>query len=71
MPHGAFFITINYMKPIQFLKETYTEMKQVSWPTGRKALIYTIAILLFSVGLGYVLSGFDAGFSELLKRFVI
>jgi preprotein translocase SecE subunit len=72
VPYGAFFITIKIiMKPIQFLKETYAEMKQVSWPTGRKALVYTIVILLLSVGIGYMLSGFDAGFRELIRMFVL
>lgn len=59
------------MKPIKFLKETYAEMKEVSWPTGRKATIYTIVILLFSVGLGYLLSGFDAVFRELIRTLIL
>lgn len=59
------------MKPIQFLKETYTEMKQVNWPTGYKALVYTITILLLSIGLGYMLSGFDAIFAEMIRKFIL
>ncbi len=59
------------MKIIQFLKETKTEMKYVTWPTRRRSIIYTIAIILFSAGLGYTLYGFDIIFNELLKTAII
>jgi preprotein translocase SecE subunit len=58
------------MKPIQFLKETRTEMKHVTWPTRRRAVLYAVLIILFSVAMGYLLGGFDALFQALLKTVV-
>lgn len=59
------------MKPIQFLKETKSEMKHVTWPTRRRAAIYAVLIILFSIALGYTLGGFDSLFGELLKKIII
>ncbi len=72
MPPGAFFSNRKIsMKPIQFLKETRTELRHVVWPTRRRALLYAIIIILFSLALGYMLGGFDALFRELLKSVVV
>ncbi len=58
------------MKVLAFLKETRLELTNVTWPTRRRALGYAAIIILFSVGVGYLLSGFDAIFRELLKSIV-
>ena len=75
MPPGRFLVTrICYeqpMKPIQFLKETKAELRHVVWPTRRRALVYALIIILFSLALGYMLGGFDALFQELLKAVVV
>lgn len=55
------------MKPIQFLKDTRAELTHVVWPTRRKALLYALIIIIFSVALGYALGGFDALFRLALK----
>ncbi len=54
-------------KVIQFLKNTRIELTHVVWPTRRKALLYTLIIIVFSLALGYLLAGFDAIFRALLK----
>jgi preprotein translocase SecE subunit len=46
-------------KIITFLRETKTEMAYVQWPTKHRALIYAVSVLVFSLGLGYALGGFD------------
>lgn len=46
-------------KIVQFLKETKGEMKRVVWPTRQKAVMYTLVVLAFSIGLGYALGGLD------------
>lgn len=72
MPCGAFFSNqIYHMKPIQFLKETRGELRHVVWPTRRKAIIYAVIIILFSVALGYMLGAFDELFRVLLKSVII
>lgn len=59
------------MKFIQFLKETKSEMHQVSWPKRKHLFIYTAVVIIFSFVLGYVLGGFDtlfhAGLRSLIK----
>lgn len=53
-----------------FLRGTKTEMKYVQWPTKRRAVIYAVSVILFSVVLGYALGGFDtllqAGLQKIL-----
>jgi preprotein translocase subunit SecE len=58
------------MKIKQFLKETKGEMKQVSWPSRRHIIIYTIVVIVFSLLLGYVLGAFDTLFQAGLKSLI-
>ena len=57
-------------KIITFLRETKVEMGHVEWPTKHRALIYAAVVILFSLGLGYALGGFDtllqAGLQKIL-----
>jgi preprotein translocase subunit SecE len=55
------------MKPIQFLKDTRTELRNVVWPTRTRAITYGLIIIGFSLGLGYLLGAFDMLFKEVLK----
>ena len=59
------------MKPIQFLKDTRTELKHVVWPTRTRAITYAAIIIGFSLGLGYLLGAFDTLFQEILKTIFI
>lgn len=52
------------MGVINFLKSTREEMKQVSWPSRRETITYTVAVLVISVVVAYVLGGFDLLFSK-------
>lgn len=58
-------------KPIQFLKETRAELKQVTWPSRSRAILYTAIVILFSAGVGYMLGGFDILLQSALKTFII
>jgi preprotein translocase subunit SecE len=58
------------MKIKQFFKETKGEMKQVSWPSRRHIIIYTIVVIVFSLLLGYVLGAFDTLFQAGLKSLI-
>lgn len=55
-------------KITSFFKQTYTEMKHVNWPTRRRAVLYAMAVMIFSVALGYVLGGFDMLFKFILEK---
>jgi preprotein translocase SecE subunit len=74
MPQGRFLVTRFYpaiggktMKFIKFLKETRGEMKQVTWPSRRHLILYTVVVIIFSIGLGYLLGAFDTLFHAGLR----
>ncbi len=53
-----------------YLKETREEFKHVNWPTRKQAIAYTIAVIVISVAVAYLLGAFDSlfqfGLSKLL-----
>ena len=71
MPPGRFLVRTKNMKLLNFLKETRTELTHVAWPTRARAFLYAGIIIVFSLGVGYVLFGFDALFQSLLKLIFI
>ena len=70
MPLGAFF-RINssiFMNLIKYLKETTSELKEVTFPTTSQTIIYTVAVVLISVLVAVVLGGMDLGLREGLTK---
>jgi preprotein translocase SecE subunit len=53
-----------------YLRDTVAEMKHVSWPTQTQALIYTTLVVVISVLVALILSGFDYVFTSLLNMVV-
>ena len=51
---------------IQYIKDTRAEMRHVSWPTRKHAVIFTILIILVSVFVSVFLGLFDFVFSDLI-----
>lgn len=58
-------------KVTQYLRETRGEMKHVSWPTRKQALINTALVVLLSIFVALLLGFFDFIFSKLLDIFII
>lgn len=54
-------------KTIEFLKEVKAEAYNVTWPKRSQTIMYTIAVLLVSVGIAYFLGLFDSLFSKGLE----
>jgi preprotein translocase SecE subunit len=54
-----------------FLKETRNEMRHTVWPSRRRTIAYTVIIIVLSLALGYLLSGFDVAFRALLGNVII
>ncbi|MEK7105768.1 MAG: preprotein translocase subunit SecE [Patescibacteria group bacterium] len=50
-------------KTIEYFKEVKEEMKNVTWPTRKQAMYFTIAVLLVSVFVAYFLGLWDKIFS--------
>ncbi len=51
---------------IQFIKQTKSELKLVNWPTRKQTTIFTILVIIMSVGVAYALGFFDYIFTKLL-----
>jgi preprotein translocase subunit SecE len=56
---------------IQYLKDTRSELRHVSWPSRRQALTYTILVIVISVVTSLYLGFFDFLFTMLLDRFIL
>ena len=50
-----------------YFKETKAEMKHVSWPMRKQAIMYTIVVIIISLGTSAYLGFFDYVFSVALK----
>ncbi len=59
------------MSLITYFKETKIEMKHVTWPSMRQAIIYTLAVIIVSILVAALLGLFDYIFSEYIIKNVI
>ena len=53
-----------------YLRDTATEMKHVSWPTQAQAMVYTALVILVSGIVALLLGGFDYIFTNILDRVI-
>lgn len=58
------------MRLITYLRDTRAELKHVSWPTSRQALIYTALVIAISILVALFLGLFDVIFTEALNWFI-
>ncbi len=56
---------------VQYLKDTQSELKHVSWPTRAQAIGFSALVILISLGVAVYLGAFDIFFTYLVKTFVI
>lgn len=59
------------MKILNYLRETKAELKHVNWPTKSQAILYTVAVLVISGFVAYLLGFFDFLFSSGLQKVLI
>ncbi|MBL7045302.1 MAG: preprotein translocase subunit SecE [Parcubacteria group bacterium] len=59
------------MKLINYIKDTKGELKHVSWPTRRQAIVFTALVIIISLFTAALLGFFDFSFSYLLENFVL
>jgi preprotein translocase subunit SecE len=55
------------MRLADYIKETRAELKHVSWPTRRQAIVFTVVVIVISLVTAAYLGAFDYVFSMLLK----
>lgn len=53
-----------------YLRDTASEMKHVTWPTQTQAITYTILVIAVSAFTALFLGGFDYLFTQLLNFIV-
>ncbi|MFC1732261.1 preprotein translocase subunit SecE [candidate division KSB1 bacterium] len=56
---------------IQYIRDTRGELKHVSWPTTKQAIVFTILVIAISLFISALLGLFDFIFTGLLNRFFI
>ncbi len=57
-------------KAITFIKESYHELRQVSWPTKKQTMNYTIAVIIASLAVAAFLGILDMIFSMGIERYI-
>lgn len=59
------------MSITDYAKETRAELKHVSWPTQKQAIVYTVTVILIAVVIAAYLGFFDYLFSNILRNYVL
>jgi len=54
------------MKIVEYVKDTKGELKHVSWPTRKQAVIFTAIVIALSIFVALFLGLFDFLFTKLL-----
>jgi preprotein translocase subunit SecE len=55
---------------INYLKDTLAELKHVSWPTHKQAVVYSALVIAISILVALFIGAFDFGFSRGLDWFI-
>lgn len=55
---------------INYLKDTFAELKHVSWPTQKQAVVYTVLVIVISILVAIFIGVFDFVFSRGLDWFI-
>lgn len=53
-----------------YLKDTKEEMTKVNWPKKKEVIMVTLAVILISLAVGYILGLFDSIFSKGLLKII-
>jgi len=62
---GGFFVGIG-----RKFKETYFELKKVTWPTKKDIVNYSVVVLVFMVIMGVIIGMIDLGAGKLVELLV-
>ncbi len=55
---------------INYLKDTFAELKHVSWPTNKQSVVYTVLVIVISIVVGLYIGAFDFVFSRGIDWFL-
>ena len=54
----------------RFFKETFSELKKVTWPTRKEMINYTLVVLAFMLVMGVVIGLLDGGAAWLVSAII-
>jgi len=57
-------------KIIQYFKDSYAEMKKVTWPTKKQTINYSTLVIVMSVGMAVFFSALDYIFNLGLTKLI-
>jgi preprotein translocase subunit SecE len=52
----------------KYFRNSWAELKQVTWPTGREAWKLTLAVIIFAVIFGVLITVVDIGLDKLFRK---
>lgn len=55
---------------IEYLRDTRSELKHVSWPTRKQALTYTVLVIVISTAVAVFTGALDFLFGEALNMLI-
>lgn len=58
------------MSLTDYIRDTKGELKHVSWPTRKQAIVFTLLTIVLSVALAFFLGFFDLIFSVGLEKVI-
>jgi len=58
------------MNPITYLRDTVSELKQISWPTREQTLKLTLIVIAVSILVALYIGALDYTFTSLLAKLV-
>ena len=56
---------------LRYVRESWKELRQVTWPTFRESRRLTTAVVLFSVIFGLLIALVDFGLDKVFKQFIL
>ena len=56
---------------VRYIKESYAELKKVSWPTRETTIRYTVIVIISSLALGAITGGVDYVLTTIIEQLVI
>ncbi len=59
------------MGATEYVKETQAELKRVSWPTRKQVAVSTLAVVIVSLAMSFLLGVFDFVFSSALGKILV
>jgi len=54
-----------------YIRNSWRELRQVTWPNRKKTFQLTYAVIVFSVLFGLVIAGVDYGLDKLFKEIIV